>query len=322
MTKKLSFILLLLSVSVMLSAQELQQLSLTDAYTLLEGRYPLLRSGDLLSAIYDQEMEQLDIARRPSIFVNGDGRFQSQSTSLDAGDSGMLPFTIDQPLVSIKAYGEANYTILDGGLNDAQRIGKQAKLKVDQQNLELESFALRQRINHFFLNITLLREQIDLISISEKDLTIRIEQVAAGVEFGAVLPSELTRLEVKALELKAQKENIFGNIKALTRGLADLVGKDLNHNIELIYPSIGAPTEIPNIKRPETTLFKYQREAVQAQSVMIEVAKKPKLSAFAQAGLGYPNPLNILDNNVAPFGLIGARFSWKILDWKKGEVDR
>ena len=78
--------------------------------------------------------------------------------------------------------------------------------------------------------------------------------------------------------------------------------------MELIYPSMSEPTVIPEIDRPEQELFQLQRNLILAQSDLITAARKPKLSAFAQAGIGYPNPLNLLDNNPAPYGLIGAAF--------------
>ena len=55
---------------------------------------------------------------------------------------------------------------------------------------------------------------------------------------------------------------------------------------------------------------------------MIDVQKKPQLSAYAQAGVGYPNPLNFLANEVAPYGILGVQMNWKIADWNKTQVDK
>ncbi len=302
-------------------AQSLRQLSLSEAYTRFENHYPILQNINIQDQIYQMEMQQLDIAKKPTIDLLGDGRIQSESTSLDTGE-GMVPFEIDQPLVSIRTYIEANYNLLDGGINTAQRQLKAAQLNVEKQNLEVERFGLRPRINQLFVNISLLREQSKLIDISLEDLKAREARIAASVEQGVALESEQTKIEVKQLELVAQQDNIAFQVKGLVNTLGQLIGETLAVDVELIFPELPSPEQVPELNRPEQELFRVQRDAIMAQSDLIEANRRPKLSAYAQAGVGYPNPLNILDNNVAPYGTLGARFNWPITDWKKSKVDK
>ena len=83
------------------NAQQRSSLSLNEAYALLEDRYPLLQNEAVIAQIFQKEMKKLDISQRPDLYWKADGRLQSESTSLDA-EGGMLPFEIDQPLVSIR----------------------------------------------------------------------------------------------------------------------------------------------------------------------------------------------------------------------------
>ena len=305
------------------NAQKSNSLSLREAYTLLEKNYPVLQNSALLDEVYQKELEQLDIAKLPSIFLKADGRLQSESVQLETGETpSPLPFEINQPIVSLKTYAEANYLVLDGGLNDAQRTLKQAQLNVNQQNIEVQRFQLKERINQLFLGITLLREQSKVFDISLKDLQARREQIAAGVEYGVVLESELTKLQVRELELQSKQNQLAFQVEGMMATLATLTGLELSNDTELSFPSMPNYTEIPAINRPEQELFKLQRGLILAQSDLISAARKPKLSAFAQAGFGYPNPLNLLDNSAAPYGLIGAAFTWQITDWKKESVDK
>jgi outer membrane protein TolC len=211
---------------------------------------------------------------------------------------------------------------LDGGITDAQKKLKATQLKAEQQGVEVERYALRERINQLFIRVALLREQSKLFDISLRDLQARRERITAGVEFGTLLESELTKLEVRELELQAQQENLVYQLSGTINTLAKLTGTELSDDVDLRFPNMAPARQIPTLNRPEQQLFQLQREAILAQTELIEANRKPKLSAFAQAGVGYPNPLNILDNNIAPFGLIGAQFSWKITDWKKGKVDK
>ena len=70
---------------------------------------------------------QLDIAKKPTIFLKADARIQSESTQLDS-EGATLPFDINQPLFSVKPYLEAQYLILDGGINDVQKKLKEVQL--------------------------------------------------------------------------------------------------------------------------------------------------------------------------------------------------
>ncbi len=305
-----------------LSAQVLNKLSLFEAYNLLEQRYPALRNTDVLNDIHQKELEQLDKSRLPSLYWKGDGQLQSSRIQLDAADGAMLPFEIKRPLYSIQTYVEGQYLIKDGGLLDAQKQLKGVELKAAQQDIEVERFALRQRVNTLAVNINWLREQAGLFDLSLKDVQIRKEQIAAGVENGVLLESELTRLEVKELELKAQQSDLSFRLSGLRNSLAQLLDIELSEDFEINFPVLVEPTVIPELNRPEQQLFHLQREAILARKVIIDADKKVRLSAFAKAGVGYPNPLNILDNKVAPFGIIGLQFSRKITDWKKSAIDK
>lgn len=315
------FIGFLLMISTLNFGQSKTELSLLDAYSLLEKNYPILQNSGLLEQIYQKELEQLDIAKKPKLFLKADGRIQSQSVSLES-DNPMAPINFDQSIWSLKTYAEAQYLILDGGLNDAQRKIKTFKLKADLQNVEVDRFALRERINQLFFGITLLREQSKLFDISLKALEARKSQVAAGLEMGVLLESELTKIKVKELEIKSMQDNVGFQVAGLVNTLSILVGEDISNDAKLNFPPLSSPAEIPNLNRPEQEYFKLQREAILAQSDMIDVQKKPQLSAYAQAGIGYPDPLNFLANEISPYGVLGVQMNWKITDWNKSQVDK
>jgi len=302
-------------------AQPLNELRLPEAYELLEANYPNLRNTAIHEDILQADLEKLDIARLPSLQWKADGRLQSESTQLDAEGS-MIPIEIDQPLVSVRSYVEANYVALDGGVNDAQRQLKRIQTAVNQQETEVERFQLRERINQLFLSVTLLRAQSDLLDLSLENLAARKEQLDAGVEYGTVLESEYSKIEVRELELLAKKDQLEYQLAGAIQTLEQLTGIELSEEVDLQFPELPDPAMVPTIQRPEQELFQLQREAILAQSELIDTERRPKLNLFAQAGLGYPNPLNILDSELAPYALIGAGFTWQITDWKKNDLDK
>lgn len=317
----LRLIPLLLLMGPALQGQPRTNLSLQEGHQLLGTNYPLLRNATLQQDILNLSLQQLERDRLPSIDFTTEGRYQSQSVQLETEGS-TLPFEINQPLYSVKSYVEANYLLYDGGMNAAQKNLKKAQVAADLQQIEVSRYALQERINQLFLGILLLREQAQLFDLSLADLEARKAVIQAGVQEGVLLPGELTHLQVRELELIAQQDDVSWQEKGLLESLEQLTGTDLSEEVALTLPTLPEPVSIPTLKRPEQELYRLQRESVLAQSDIITAKRRPKLSLFAQAGAGAPNPLNLLDSGFAPFGLVGAGFSWKIFDWKRAKTDR
>jgi outer membrane protein TolC len=305
-----------------LYSQAKSTLSLAEAYSLIEQEYPNLKNSDVLDQMYQRELDGLEKGRLPELFLKADSRVQSENLKIVTEPGSPVPFEFELPLFSAKAMVEAKYDILDGGFNEAQKTLKTVQLLADMQNIEVQRYSLHEHINQLFVNIILLREQSILYDYSLDDLASRKNLVAAGVEFGTVLPSELTRIAVSELQLKSQRTDARTRVSGMIRTLSKLLGVELDVDIVLELPNLEDAEIIPELNRPEIELFDLQREAVLAQSDMIDVSRRPHLSAFAQAGVGYPNPVNLFDVNGAPFGLIGVNFAWRITDWKKQDLER
>ncbi len=301
-----------------LSAQ-VTDLSLLEAYQLVEAQYPNLKNSALLDELHRIDFKKLDIAQLPDIQWKADGRIQSEVTKL--GGEG-LPFQTDLPLYSLKTYLEANYVLYDGGLQEAQQEQLATQLLADKQSLEVEKYGLRERVNQLFVAVLLHRQQVKLLDITLEDLAARRAIIAAGVEYGTVLESEVAKIKVRELEIEAEKSNLLLSEKGSIAMLAALTGTEMSQQVVLGLPALPAKEFIPELNRPEQTLFQLQKQALLSQEKLLDMDNKPKVAAFAQAGVGYPNPLNFLDNDFAPFALGGIRFQWKITDWDKAELDK
>ncbi|MEM6376640.1 MAG: TolC family protein [Bacteroidota bacterium] len=302
--------------------ESIRTLSLQEAYQLLEKRYPALKDAGLITAIHQEDIKKIEQNRLPELYLKGQAQLQSENVSIDLPEGSTLPLDVDLPLYSARTFVEAQYAILDGQKNEVQKDLKDLEKAVELQRIEVNRFALRERINQLFVNIEILRSQEKLFVISLEDLAARKKQLQAAVEEGVALSSEVTKIEVKILELEAQQENVQFQIASFRSTLEDYLGQKLSEDIQLIFPSFPGTVSIPAIQRPEQRLFQLQSEQVLANAAMIDVRRKPQLNAFAQTGIGYPNPLNLFDNNVAPYGIIGLQFNWKITDWKRDQMDK
>lgn len=302
-------------------AQPPEALTLETAYSLLDQRYPLV--GDT-ALIHEMEAIELALNKRgglPNIRLLSESRLQSTSTRLES-DNPMFPLEINQPLVNMKAYLEAEYLWLDGGQQKARESIIRLEKGVEREELAVQRFALRKIVNHLFLRIHTLRAQQQLLLLSLADLQLRYEQLLVAVKQGTVLASEPIKVKVKLLELEAASDNLSFQEAGARQSLADWLGIDLPEDVVLVFPNLSPSSIREGIHRPELVLYRHQKDLVFAQAERIDSQWKPKLRLFAQVGLGYPNPLNLLDNQVAPFGLIGAGFSWNLNDWGKSKMQK
>ncbi|OAV44048.1 TolC family protein [Lewinella sp. 4G2] len=294
-----------------------QSLSLTEAYDLLESNYPNLRNAGLNDQILSTELDLLDLERKPTLNLLGSATLQSETTGFENAEN--LPLEIDIPLYSARAYGEASYTIYDGGRLDARKRVTEAEGKLANQQLEVERFGLRKRINQLFLGILLSREQVSLFATTLADIAERKATVAQAVELGAALESEVLQLSVRQVEIEAQRDNATGTIARLVAQLSTLTGRELSSDVDLQLPDLPGATTVPMVQRPELDLFQLQQAAIGANEALIEADTKPLVSTFLQAGVGAPNPLNLFDNGIAPYALGGVNFKWKLKDWGKSD---
>jgi outer membrane protein TolC len=299
--------------------QEKKQLTLQEAYVLLENNYPALQSKNLLNKIYELDIAHLEIATKPTLQLKGEGRIQSEAPGLKAEG---LPISVDLPLYNIKTYADAHYTIYDGGRNEALKAQKAAQLNAELHTYEVEKFKLRARINNLFIATLLNRQQAKLLDITLDDLAARKKLVAAGVQYGTILESEVSKIEVRILEIEREKANLLFSEAALLASLEYLIGFDLAADVQLTLPNMPDYQSFPAINRPEQLLFQKQKEAILAQEQWITANQKPIVSAFAQAGIGYPNQLNFFEKKLAPYAIAGVAFRWNITDWDKEKNDR
>jgi len=311
-----------LIIALVSTASLAQSIDLMEAYTKMEAHYPALQQSNILIRQHDLETQKIKTSRYPSIALKADGRLQSEAPKLDLPEGLNFPINIDLPLYSLKAYGEIQYQVLDGGVSKAKQKQLTAKHLAALQDVDVTKFSLREKINQLFVSILQIREQERLFDISLDNLNSRIESVKAGVDEGVILESQLTILQVKQYEIQAEKDDLYYKELSLVNTLSYFIGEKLDVNTNLILPELGDPKIIPQLNRPESGKFQAQRQATSAVSDLIDARRNPKLMAFAQGGIGHPNPLNFLENETAPYGLVGLQFIWPLSGRKQDRIDR
>ncbi len=300
--------------------QPARSLTLEECYQKAKAIDPLSQKGQLLEQAQALRLDNIDAARLPEIILNGEARLQSENVKSPFEIPGEGP--IELPLFVARASVDANYAIYDGGVANARRTYETFSLAADQQAITTNLEQLNRQVNQYYFGILLQRARERILQVSLDNLNSKISQLEAGIRYGIVLEGELAKLKVQALRLESQIDQTQGNARALIRTLGNLIGEELPEDIELTRPAFQDFAFTPSIGRQELNLFEAQKSQIMANEQLLTAMRRPQVSAFAQAGFGYPNPLNFFDTKVSPFGIVGLRLRWKIFDWNKTANDR
>ncbi|MEH6763378.1 MAG: TolC family protein [Aequorivita antarctica] len=290
-----------------------QTLTLEECYVLGEKNYPLAKQTALLEEKANSEIKVLEKERLPKLDLNAQATYQSDVIEfpLQIPNSTVVPPNKDQ----YRATLDATQLIYNGGNIAANTKLKTAELAAQQQQIAVNLYTLKSRINQNYFSVLLFQEQEKLLLSKMEQLDARLKEANAGVKYGAALPASEQMLKAELLKLKQQLSQInFDREKAL-KNLSLLIFQNLGNDTTLDNPDILVAPEIDS-KRPELELFELQKTQLETSKEVISKENYPKLLGFGQAGYGNPG-LNMLDNSFQDFYMVGLKLNWNIFDWGK-----
>ncbi len=308
--KKLLFILFAIA-PILAFSQE--TLTLEACYDLAEKNYPLARQKALLEEKLNSEIKVLEKEKLPKLDLNAQATYQSDVIEfpINLPNTNIEPPNKDQYRASI----DANQLIYNGGNIAANTRLKTAELATQQQQVAVNLYTLKSRINQSYFSVLLFQEQKYLLLSKMKELETRLNEVKIGVKYGAVLPASEQVLTAEQLKLEQQiSQTSFDRKKALNN-LASLLSQNLDTKTILTTPEILIAPEIES-NRPELELFDLQETQLETSKEVISKSNYPKIFGFAQAGYGNPG-LNMLDNSFQDFYMVGLKLNWNVFDWGK-----
>ncbi|WP_395049687.1 TolC family protein [Flavobacterium sp.] len=291
-----------------------QKLTLEDCYTLVQKNYPTAKQTDLLQQKSVFEIDAINKGKLPKIDLIAQGTYQNQVTSVPLQT--IEPVNKDQYRANI----DVNQLIYNGGLIDANTKLKQAQTKTQQQQVDVNLYQLKSEINQFYFSILLLQERKSILLSKQEQLVSKIQEVKAGIKFGAILPTSEKVLEAENLKIKQQLSEIQFDKKRLFENLSSLTYTTIPENSTLEKVTV-IPTIADTNNRPELKYFELQDQQIEASKRVISKNNLPKINAFGTAGYGNPG-LNMIDNSFQPIFMVGLRANWNVFDWNKSKAEK
>lgn len=290
--------------------------SLEECYALANKNYPLSKQTALLQQKSVYEIDALNKGKLPKIDLNAQATYQSDVTGLPILIPNVTPLNKDQ----YRATLDVNQLLYNGGIIDANTKFKAAQTKTQQQQVEVNLYQIKNKINQLYFSVLILQERKAILILKQVQLTSKIKEVKTGVKFGAILPASELVLEAENLKIKQQLIEIQFDKKRVLDNLSTLIFSPLDKNTTLEKPNIATDFS-KDTNRSELKLFDLQKEQIEISKEVISKNNMPKVNAFGQAGYGNPG-LNMLDNSFQTFYMLGLKANWNVFDWNKSKIEK
>lgn len=211
--------------------------------------------------------------------------------------------------------------VYDGGVSSLREKSSEINRKDMAFNLEQKWLRYQQSVTNLYFAHLLQSTQANLIDNSITVLRKKENDLRIGIEQGVVLArmiwpiqTEIIRLKKEASKAESEKQNYIIALNMLC-GIeiqpTDSLQLPNNQSRPLIYESdyLGV-RQLENAKSGlDLKLELYQNQY------------KPKIQLSAQAAVGKPG-LNMFDESIQPYGIIGIEVRWRLWDWKARKLNQ
>ncbi len=284
-----------------------QTLTLEQCYTLARNNYPVGKQLALIEKTRDYTVNNAAKGTLPQLSVSAQATYQSAVTGLPIEIPNMKIPTVSKD--QYKVFGEVSQSLTDGPIVSQQKELARTNAAAQTQQVEVELYKLRERVNQLFFGRLLLDAQIRQTDLLKNDIRVGLKKNQAAITNGTALKSnadilnaELLKADQRSIELQASRQG-FGDMLGL------LIGQPVDEATVLETPSV--PDLSPEIGRPELGLFEVQQRSFDVQNRLLSTRINPRLSVFAQGGYGRP-ALNMLSNTFDFYALGGIRLNWNL----------
>lgn len=301
-TKRITFFLVFSLTALLMSAQ----VTLEDCQRKTQANYPLVRQYALIEKAKEYNLSNAAKGYLPQLALSAKATWQSEVTELP----------VQVPGVDIKGLSKDQYQVMmelrqniwDGGNIHSQKELVKAASDVDREKLNVDMYALNERVNQLYFGILLLDEQLKQNDLLHEELGRSFIQISAYVENGIANQADLDAVKVEQLSTGQKRIELLASRQAYLDMLSLFVGEQITPGARLVKPDADEPSTLDN-NRPELLWFEAQNGRLQVQEESLKSRNMPSFGLFVQGAYGNPG-LNMLKNEFTPYYIAGVRMSW------------
>ena len=301
---------LLLNIFVLFNlAGAIAQLTIDDCYRMARENYPLLKQYDLVAKTRDYNVSNAGKGYLPQIKVTGKASYQSEVTKIPVDVPGMDIPTLNKDQYMAQVVLEQ--VIWDGGAIASQKNISKSAAEVNEKQLDVDMYAIKERVNQLFFGILLLDAQLEQIDLYTKELERNYNKINSYISNGIANQSDLDVIRVEMLKTEQQQSTILLTRKSYLEILSIFIGETLGEKTELTRPLVSDVILDADISSPELDLFSAKYRYLEEQKSLLNANYMPKIGLFTQGGYGRP-ALNMLKSDFRGFYIAGVNLTWNI----------
>jgi len=274
------------------------QITLEECQRKTQDNYPLVHQYGLVEKTKEYNLENAAKGYLPQFALSAKASYQSDVTEIP----------VKLPGVDLKGLPKDQYQVMlelqqkiwDGGGIRMQKKQTIAEAEVEKEKLNVDMYALNDRVNDLYFGILLLDEQIKQNTLLQDELERNYRQITAYVENGIANQADLDAVKVEQLNTKQKRIDLVSSRAAYLKMLSLLVGEALSPETVL---------EKPVPQSTVSAVSDAQGAGLQVQEKALNVRHLPQFGLFVQGAYGNPG-LDMLKNEFSPYYMAGVRLSW------------
>ena len=267
----------------------LAQFSIEDCYRKAQANYPLIRQYDLIEKTKEYNLSNVAKGYLPQMTFSAQATYQSDVTKIPF-DAEQLGFSgIEIPTVSKDQYKvtlDVSQNIWDGGNIRSQKEAIRTRAEVEQRNMDVNIYAVNDRVNQIYFGILLAEAQIEQNRLLQDELQRNCDKVMSYMRNGIANQSDYDALKVDLLKAKQNESQLVHTRRAYVAMLARLIGEEISEQTTFVKPQ--AVRSLGGNNRPELSFYEAQIRDIQA------------------------NDDRILENDFRLYYMAGVKLSWNI----------
>ena len=306
-------IIILLAAGLMAFVSQAQ--TLEQCQQAAERNYPLIAQHDLIARTTELTVSNIQKGWLPQVTATAQATYQSAVTAWPDEMKGLM----QQMGVDMKGLARDQYrvgldvqqTLYDGGAIRAQRQVAREQGAVQQAQLDVTLYNVRQRVDDMFFGLLLLDDQMRLNADLQELLAASEKKLASMVKHGTAAQCDLNNVTAERLNVVQQHTTLESQYRVLQSMLATFCGIEITG---LVKPAAIDAAGADN-NRPELSLIDSQLRLADAQDHALNAALLPRLGLFAQGYYGYPGYnmfKDMMSREWSWNGMVGARLTWNI----------
>ena len=300
-------IVVILLMSLTFSAKA--QITLEQLQEQARANYPAIRKYGLVEQSRDFTLSNVAKGNLPQVLFQGNASYQSSVTRLpiDVGKFGIdyegLPR--DQYNTSVTI----SQVIYDGGKIAAEKKIARAQADVQNEQINVMMYGIRESVNRLFFSILLIDEQLLHNILLQDDLRLVQKNVEAMITGGVANQSDADLVSVELIRARQQEEMLHTFRRTYLSMLSTFIGTPIDASVKLRKPTEALFPTVNN--RPELSFYNAQQRLLDLRQSSLDVSLRPRVDIFLQGGVGNPG-LNMFKNGWDAYYKVGATVSWNI----------